>query len=162
MAFVARRPFMPGYGILGPTGGTGLLPWSWAEERLLASHDYWLATTAPDGRPHVTPVWGTWSADRLWFSCGGGSRKARNLTRDARCAITTDDALNPVIIEGSAARESDDGPVRLFTDTINAKYGTDYGVEFFSDNALFAVTPERVFGLLESDFSGSPTCWERS
>jgi len=75
--------------------------------------------------------------------------------------VTTDDALNPVIIEGSATDESADRDVRLFTDTLNAKYKTDYGVEFFTENALFAVTPEWAFGLLESDFSGSPTCWER-
>ena len=46
---------MPGYGIVGPDEGRGLLPWSWAEERLIASHDYWVATVWPDGRPHVMP-----------------------------------------------------------------------------------------------------------
>jgi hypothetical protein len=25
----AARPYMPGYGILGPTEGQGLLSWSW-------------------------------------------------------------------------------------------------------------------------------------
>ena len=54
------RPHMPGYGILGPDGGTGLLPWSWAEERLRDSRNYWLATVRPDGRPHVMPVWAVW------------------------------------------------------------------------------------------------------
>jgi hypothetical protein len=42
---VARRPHMPGYGVLGAAEGSGLLAWSWADERLRASHDYWLATT---------------------------------------------------------------------------------------------------------------------
>ena len=41
----ASRPHMPGYGTQGPTEGTGLLPWSWATERLTRSHDYWVATT---------------------------------------------------------------------------------------------------------------------
>jgi hypothetical protein len=36
----ASRPSMPGYGIVGPDEGRGLLPWSWADERLTASHDY--------------------------------------------------------------------------------------------------------------------------
>jgi len=40
---------MPGYGLRGPTEGTGLLPWRWAHERLSASHDYWLAS--------IRPVW---------------------------------------------------------------------------------------------------------
>jgi hypothetical protein len=49
---------MPGYPIVDD--GAGLLPWSWAEERLLAVHDYWLATVHPDGRPHVMPVEPRW------------------------------------------------------------------------------------------------------
>jgi hypothetical protein len=56
----ASRPHMPGYGSGGPTQGSGLLPWSWAEQRLLASRNYWVATSWPDGRPHVMPVWGVW------------------------------------------------------------------------------------------------------
>jgi hypothetical protein len=64
----ASRPHMPGYGIAGPLEGRGLLPWTWAEERLVESHDYWLATVHPDGRPHVTPVWGVWEHSAAWFS----------------------------------------------------------------------------------------------
>ncbi len=30
----ASRPYMPGYGILDAASGKGLLPWSWASERL--------------------------------------------------------------------------------------------------------------------------------
>jgi len=56
----ASRPYMPGYGLLDAAQGAGLLPWSWAVERLQRSHDYWVATVRPDGRPHVMPVWGVW------------------------------------------------------------------------------------------------------
>jgi hypothetical protein len=34
------RPYMPGYGILGPDEGSGLLPWSWAAERLSHARNY--------------------------------------------------------------------------------------------------------------------------
>jgi hypothetical protein len=62
---------MPGYGMQRADEGTGLLPWSWAVERLTASHDYWLATTwLGKGSPHVMPVWGVWWEDALWFSSG--------------------------------------------------------------------------------------------
>ncbi|HLY82411.1 MAG TPA: pyridoxamine 5'-phosphate oxidase family protein, partial [Acidimicrobiales bacterium] len=86
----ASRPYMPGYGIVGPDQGTGLLPWSWANERLTASHDYWLATVRPDGRPHVMPVWGVWQDGHIWFSSSGASRKTQNLAVNRRAAITTD------------------------------------------------------------------------
>src|SRR3979409_796829 len=98
----ATRPHMPDYGIKGPTEGTGLLPWSWAVERLTASHDYWVATTWPDGLPHVTPVWGAWVDDAVWFSCGPNSAKARNLARDPRCSIATDKPSEPGVLDGTA------------------------------------------------------------
>jgi hypothetical protein len=48
---------MPDYGIRGPGEGTGLLPWSWAEQRLTESRNYWITSLWPDGRPHSMPVW---------------------------------------------------------------------------------------------------------
>jgi hypothetical protein len=65
---------MPGYGTLPEGEGGGLLPWSWAEERLVRSHDFWLATVTPDGAPHLMPVWAVWHEGRLWFSSSNGSR----------------------------------------------------------------------------------------
>jgi len=50
------RPQAPGYGF--PKGKKGLLPWSWAEERLKKSHNYWITTVKPDGSPHTMVVWG--------------------------------------------------------------------------------------------------------
>src|ERR1700726_1692100 len=97
---IGSRPYMPGYGTLDADQGTGLLPWSWAEERLARSHDYWVATTRPDGRPHLMPVWAVWFEDALGFSSSNGSRKATNLAADTRCTIATDDAAEPVVVDG--------------------------------------------------------------
>ncbi len=54
----ASRPYMPGYVVMPAAGVSGLLPYSWAEDKLRASHDYWVASIWPDGRPHVMPIWG--------------------------------------------------------------------------------------------------------
>jgi len=145
---------MPDYGI--KPAADGLLEWAWAVERLTDSHDYWVATTWPDGRPHVTPVWGAWIDDALWFSCGNNSRKARNLDRDPRCSIATSNAFEPVVLDAVAARV--DG-FEQFTDISNAKYEVDYSVDFFAANALFAARPNSVFALDENDFTGTPTKW---
>ncbi len=152
---------MPGYGVVGPSEGSGLLPWSWAEERLVGSHDYWVATVWPDGRPHVMPVWGVWDAGCLWFSSSLGSRKARNLDADPRLTVTTDNALEPVVVEGTAERIVVLDARTRFTGLFNAKYSTDYSVDFFDPavNATYRVTPRWVFGLVEADFAGSPTRW---
>ena len=78
---------MPGYGVAPRNGGQGLLPWSWAVERLERSRSYWLASTPPDGAPHLAAVWGLWSDGALHFSTGGTSRKATNLRHEPRCVI---------------------------------------------------------------------------
>ena len=155
----ASRPFMPGYGVVGPEEGSGLLPWSWAEERLAGARYYWVATTWPDGRPHVTPVWGAWHAGAAWFSCSGRSRKARNLGADPRCVVATDDPIRPVIVEGTAERRTARPDAALFAEQLSVKYDEDVTVDFVLDNALYRVAPTRVFGLDEEDFTGSPTRW---
>ena len=158
---IGSRPYMPGYGTLDAHQGTGLLPWSWARERLERSHDYWVATTRTGGRPHVMPVWGVWLSDRLWFSSSRGSRKARNLATNPNCAITTDNPYEPVVIEGTAELVQDLTAIAAFVAATNRKYKTDYSIDFFDPtaNACFQVRPAWAFGLMESDFSGSPTRW---
>jgi PPOX class probable F420-dependent enzyme len=157
----SARPFMPGYGTLGPDEGTGLLPWSWAVERLTRSHDYWVSSVWPDGRPHTMPVWGAWTDDALWFSSSLGSRKARNLLADPRCTVATDDAHEPVVLEGHAEVVRDLTRIEVFLRATNEKYETSYELDFLDPdtNATIRVTPARAIGLTEDDFGGSPTRW---
>ena len=118
---------MPGYGLLGPNEGTGLLSWQWAQERLTASHDYWLATARPDARPHLMPVWGVWDGEALWFSSANASRKATNLRRSPRCSVATDNAYEPVVLEGDALVVTDPHRLRRALELENDKYDTSYG-----------------------------------
>ena len=157
----ADRPFMPGYGVLPASEGSGLMPWPEAERRLTVSHDYWCATVRPDGAPHAMPVWGVWLDGRLWFSSGLRSRKARNLAVDPRCTLTTDDARSPVVLDGVAERVTDRGAIRAFVTAVNAKYAAAVTVEFLDPavNGTFAVAPRRVIALSDGDFTGSPTRW---
>ena len=43
----------------------------------------------------------------------------------------------------------------------NAKYGVEYAVDFYDPavNATYRVGPRWVFGLVEAEFTGSPTRW---
>ena len=152
---------MPGYGIRAAGEGTGLLPWSWAEERLAGSHDFWLSSSSPDGEPHLMPVWAVWMAGALWFSSSNDSRKTRNLRADGRCSLATDDALAPVVVQGVAEVVTDPGDRRQLLDAENAKYGTNYSIDSLdpASNTCFRVRPHRVFGLDTEDFTGSPTRW---
>lgn len=143
-----------------PAGeGTGLLPWSWVEERLIRAHDYWLATVTPSGAPHLMPVWAVWHEAKLWFSSSIGSRKTRNLGEASRCTISTEAALEPVVVSGQAERVANRSDLEGMIAAVNAKYGTNYTLEMVDPavNSVYAVTPEWVFALDSNDFTGSPT-----
>jgi general stress protein 26 len=144
----ASRPYMPGYGILGPTKGSGLLPWSWAEQRLVASRNYWVASRWPDGRPHAMPVWGVWHDGSFWFSSSRRSRKARNLAADPRCMVTTENAVEPVVVEGTAEVVTDPVALTRMLALENAKYATDYAIELLDPavNATIRVRPRWASG----------------
>jgi nitroimidazol reductase NimA-like FMN-containing flavoprotein (pyridoxamine 5'-phosphate oxidase superfamily) len=149
---------MPGYGVAAPNQGEGLLLWSWAEERLSAAHNYWLASTRPDGRPHLMPLWAVWVDGCLLFSTGAGSRKARNLRAEPRCSISTERGDEPVIIEG-AARELEPTDI---PDAAREAYKAKYGWELTPDlGPIFAVHPSRVFGFIEHEdqFAATATRW---
>lgn len=158
----AARPYMPGYGILSAGQGSGLLPWSWAAERLTTSRHYWLATTWPDGHPHVMPVWGVWDGASFWSSSGGRSRKVRNLRADPRCVATTENPMQPVVVEGVAEIVIDRERIHWFVTAVNTKYGESIDEEFLDPavNATIRVRLSKVIGLDDADFVGSPTRWD--
>jgi hypothetical protein len=152
---------MPGYGIQPAGEGTGLLPWTWAEARLIASRNYWVVSRWPDGRPHAMPVWGIWHDCAFRFSSSKPSRKSKNLSADPRCVVATEDAENPVVLEGTAQLISSAADLAMLLALENAKYSTDYGIEMLDPvaNSAFRVVPLWAFGLQAGDFTGSPTRW---
>ncbi|MFY9557408.1 MAG: pyridoxamine 5'-phosphate oxidase family protein [Blastocatellia bacterium] len=155
----ASRPHMPGYGILDAGSGKGLLPWNWATERLAKARNYWLATTRPDGNPHLMPVWGVWLDDKFYFSTGSKSRKARNLAGNPRCAIGCEVGEDQIIVEGVTELMSDSELRRRFGDAYGSKYGWD--MEGF-DEPYYAVRPTAVFGFTTAneEFTSTATRWD--
>ncbi len=147
---------MPGYGIQPASEGGGLLPWSWAAERLQASRNYWVATTRGNGRPHVMPVWGVWLDHTFWFSTARTSVKARNLRRDPNCVITTERADEAVILEGVAEVVGDRPLLEAPWAAYKAKYNWDLAGE-----SMFAVRPRVAFAFIETaeQFAGTATRW---
>ena|SRR5437867_8510780 len=151
---------MPGYGILDAESGTGLLPWSWATERLARSRNYFVATTCPDGRPHLMPVWGVWIEDTFFFSTGPNSRKAKNLAADPRCVISPEGAGETVIVEGTAAFETDRAVLDRFVAAYKDKYDWQIDLADPNQSGIYRVLPQVVFGIDDvNDFVGSATRW---
>ena len=103
------RPHVPGYGI--PETPEGVLPWSWAAERLEQAIVYWLATAGADRAPHVIPIWGAWVEGR-WYVEGGPTRWQRNLRENPQMAIHVGIGDEVVIVEGTAVElVAPDAPV---------------------------------------------------
>jgi PPOX class probable F420-dependent enzyme len=148
---------MPGYGI--EAGDEGLLDWEAVRDRLRDSHNYWLSTVRPDGRPHAMPVWAVWLGDAVWFSSSVRSRKIRNLRANAACTITTEDGRAPVVLDGTAEIVTDPDRIREFLDATNAKYKAKLELSFLDPevNATVRVTPGEVFALEEARFTQTPT-----
>jgi nitroimidazol reductase NimA-like FMN-containing flavoprotein (pyridoxamine 5'-phosphate oxidase superfamily) len=89
--------FPEGYGT-----PTETLAWSDVHARLEEAERYWLATTRADGRPHVVPTDGLWTADGFYFGGHSDTVHMRNLRRDQRAALHLEDAIAAVIVEGTA------------------------------------------------------------
>lgn len=51
-------------------------------------HQVHVATTMPDGSPHVVPMWFVWAEEAIYVSCRQGSSTWRNVERDPRVALT--------------------------------------------------------------------------
>lgn len=156
----ASRIVASGYGF--PKGTKGLLPWSWAEQRLKKSHNYWITTVKPDGSPHSMVVWGLWQDGRFLFSTGAKSRKARNLESNRNCVVATEHAHEAVIVEGVAEIADVDARRKLIP-VYEKKYKWDLST--MKDDMLsmkepvFAVRPRVVFALWEKHFQGKSTRW---
>jgi len=152
---------MPGYGL--PKGSKGLLSWKWAEGQLKKSHNYWIATTRPDGRAHLMVVWGMWKDGEFLFSTGSQSRKAKNLAHNSRCVIATDRADQAVIVEGVASVVPDVALRRWFLKEAERKYKFD--MSSMTEDVLnlkepiYAVRPSVVFGLDEKKSLNAATRW---
>jgi PPOX class probable F420-dependent enzyme len=54
-----------------------------------------IATVLPDGAPHSVPIWILFEDGQIVFFTQTGSRKAGNIERDPRIAMSVLDAENP-------------------------------------------------------------------
>jgi PPOX class probable F420-dependent enzyme len=111
-----------------------------------------VATLLPDGSPHSVPVWVGIEDDRVVFFTQDGSRKARNVERDPRVAISVVDHERPYLSahlrgqvvgkrEGDAALEVMDRLARRYT-------GKDFPVR---RGVLYEIEVERA-GTIELPF----------
>jgi hypothetical protein len=49
---------------------------------------FWIATTRPDGRPHLMAVGIVWNEGKFYLATGAGTQKGKNLAHDPRCMVS--------------------------------------------------------------------------
>ncbi len=164
------RPQMPsGYGV-DPTVTSGLLSWEEAVAKLTDARNYWVATTRPDGRPHVVPVWGLWMDGAFYFGTEAESRKGRNLATNPHIVVHLESGDDAVIIEGQAQRVLDQAEWERVLAALEAKYSLPADSLDSSNSAdptdpadpsmaVYVVPPTIAFAWREQDFPGSATRW---
>ncbi len=86
--------------------GSAPLAWTRVLGQLEASDSkgsYWLATTRPDGRPHVAGVGAVWVDGKFYFVSGAATRKSRNLAQNPNCVLSVSLPDLDLVVEGTAA-----------------------------------------------------------
>ena len=116
--------------------------------RLLEGPNYaHLATLLPDGAPHSVPVWiDVEGTDKVVILTGPGSRKARNVGRDPRVAISIIDVGQPyasVLIRGQVVELIDGDRAWDIIDRIAKKYtGQPYPLR--TDRIVLLIQPDHA------------------
>lgn len=135
-----------------PEGDEGLLPWEWAEERLTKAANYWFATTRPDGRPHVSPIWAVWMDGKVYFDGSPQARRMKNIAANPNIAVHLESGNEVVILEGTA-ENAPTPPERALTERLAAAYTAkykqhDYAPEpdQWNEGGLYIMTPHTGLG----------------
>jgi general stress protein 26 len=116
---VVERPTIP------PEYGnpTQRLEWEDVERRLESATVYWIASTRPDGRPHVIPRDGMWLDGGLYYGGSPETVHYRNITHNPHVAVHIGDGQEAIIVEGQVVIEkpTEDMAARLADESF-AKY----------------------------------------
>ncbi|TMF37407.1 MAG: pyridoxamine 5'-phosphate oxidase family protein [Chloroflexi bacterium] len=154
--------------------GLDPIPWSRALEALETGNQRnetsFLATTRPDGRPHLAGVGAVWDNGKAYFVSGAGTRKSRNVAQNSNCAISMSLPGIDLVIEGVAERVTDDEtlhrlakryadggwPAKVEDGAFTYDYSAPSGGPPPWD--LYAVSPTTVFGVLTAE-PGGATRW---
>ncbi|MDR7420874.1 MAG: TIGR03618 family F420-dependent PPOX class oxidoreductase [Armatimonadota bacterium] len=106
-----------------------------------------VATTLPDGAPHSVPVWVGVEGEQIAFLTGPDSRKAHNLERDPRVAISIvahDRPFAMAYVRGRVVARLEGAAALGVMDRIAYKYtGQSYPLR--TGRVVFLVSPERAW-----------------
>ena len=105
-----------------------------------------LATLLPSGAPHSVPVWVGMEGDRIALMTSPNSRKARNLERDPRVALSIVDQARPLVmaaVRGRVTERVEGERGWAIIDRLSEKYlGQPYPLR--TDRVVYLIEPEHA------------------
>ena len=134
-----------------------------------AAGRFWVATTRPDGRPHVMAVGIVWDDGRFYLVTGAGTQKGRNLARDPRCVVSVAAPGVDIVAEGEATIIRDEGELQRIV-TLFEGWGPEvrdgaFWHEFSAPSAgpppwdVHEITPTTVYAVASAEPFGA-TRWK--
>ncbi|HCT75568.1 MAG TPA: PPOX class F420-dependent oxidoreductase [Micromonosporaceae bacterium] len=106
-----------------------------------------IATVLPDGAPHTVPVWVDLHGEQIAFLTSPNSRKARNLERDPRIALSVIQHDKPTAmasIRGRVVSRLEGDAAWEIIDRISQKYiGQAYPLR--TDRALYLIDVDHAW-----------------
>lgn len=139
-----------------------LLDWSHVVERMTAAKNFWVATTRPNGHPHLTPTWAIWLDNQLYFDGSPETRRLRNIAANPHVAISLEDGSQAVIVEGVVSEVGP--PSRQFAEQLAQTYADRYAdlgyapsPDTWNEGGLYVLTP--TLALAWTEFGVDMTRW---
>ncbi len=152
--------------------GAKPIPWSRVLKQLGSNPQgtFWLATTRPDGGPHVAGVGALWVDGKIYFTSGTRTRKSRNLAANPSCVVSVSLTGIDLVFEGTAIRVADRPTLLRLAKRYAAQgwpasvSGAGFTAEYSAPSAgpppwnLYVIKPTTAFGVSTADPSGA-TRW---
>ncbi len=138
-----------------------LLDWSYVDERMSESKNYWVATTRPNGHPHVMPTWAVWHDNCVFFDGSPETRRMRNIAANPNTVIHLEDGDKALVLEGETEvlkpdRELASQLVEIYGSKY-AKHGYAPEIDQWDEVGIYKFQPKVVIAWTE--FGVDMTRW---
>ena len=130
---------------------------------------FWIATTRPDGRPHMAAVGIVWDDGTFYLSTGARTQKGKNLAHDPRCTVSIAAPGIDIVVEGEAKIIRDDAELQriavLYDDWGPQVRDGAFWHEFSAPSAgpppwdVYEITPTTFYGVATAEPHGA-TRWK--
>ena len=132
-----------------------------------ASH-FWIATTRPDGRPHMAGIGLVWDGGKFYMATGARTQKGRNLAHDPRCMVSIAAPGVDIVAEGKAEIIRDEGELQRIAELYSG-WGPEvrdgaFWHEYSAPSAgpppwdVYEITPTTIYAVATAEPNGA-TRW---